>query len=403
MGGRQLETGNRQCEVFIFAGGGTGGHLYPGLAVAGELQKARPGARIVFACSDRPIDRRILDALPFGVAPQPVRPLPRSPFRLGAWWSFLRAWSASAALARDMVRDLKPSAVLGLGGFAAGPVVKEAARRGIRTALLNPDAVPGKANQYLARRVEAIFTQFASTKECFPADIRGKVRHVGCPIRAVFTDPAQPGRRDEATRHFGLRADRKTLLVVGGSMGAATINGAIAALAPELDELADEWQLLHVTGPGTGDHGPGTRGADSGSQVPDSGSQVSCPRSLFSLRLEYCDRMDLAYAAADLSLCRAGAGTVAELAATLTPAVLMPYPYHKDQQQRLNAAGLAEAGAAVICEDAKDAQANAVRLREVLIPLMKDPSGLQRMRRGASRFAKPQAANDVAQWLAGSP
>ena len=113
--------------------------------------------------------------------------------------------------------------------------------------------------------------------------------------------------------------------------------------------------------------------------------------------------MDLAYAAADLSLCRAGAGTVAELAATLTPAVLMPYPYHKDQQQRLNAAGLAEAGAAVICEDAKDAQANAVRLREVLIPLMKDPSGLQRMRRGASRFAKPQAANDVAQWLAGSP
>jgi UDP-N-acetylglucosamine--N-acetylmuramyl-(pentapeptide) pyrophosphoryl-undecaprenol N-acetylglucosamine transferase len=360
-------------EIFIFAGGGTGGHLYPGLAVAEELLAIRPEARIVFACSHRAIDRRILDPLPHGVVPQPVKPLPRG---LRGWWSFFRAWRASGALARDMVQDLRPAAVLGLGGFAAGPVVKEAARRGIRTALLNPDAVPGKANRYLARRVQAIFTQFPSTRECFPPGVRPKVHPVGCPIRAGFGK----ADREEAIRHFGLRADRKTLVIVGGSLGAASINGAIAALRGELDQLADQWQALHVTGPGTGDSGGGATG--------------------MSVRyLEYCDRMDLAYAAADLALGRAGAVTVAELAAMLTPAVLMPYPHHKDRQQQLNAAGLAQAGAAVICEDAKDPHANAARLAEVLIPMMRDAARLEAMRDAARAFARPGAARDVATWL----
>ena len=109
--------------LYIFAGGGTGGHLYPGLAVAAELIRVQPEAKVVFVCSSRAIDRKILDALPYGVVPQPVRPIPRSP---GQLWPFLRDYLRSRRLARDLVRDLKPLAVVGLGGFAAAPLVARA-------------------------------------------------------------------------------------------------------------------------------------------------------------------------------------------------------------------------------------------------------------------------------------
>ena len=229
-------------SVYIFAGGGTGGHLYPALAVAEELAKIVPQGRIVFACSDRPIDRRVLDATPYAIVPQPVRPLPHG---VGDVWSFARGWLASRRLARDLLRDLSPSAVLGLGGFAAGPLVRQAAGAGLRCGLLNPDAVPGKANRYLARCVSAIFTQFDSTRATFKPRLQSKVRAVGCPVRAGLTGAS----RDEAMRHFELRADLRTLVVLGGSLGAASINDAISSLAGDLEALGDSWQLLHVTGP----------------------------------------------------------------------------------------------------------------------------------------------------------
>jgi UDP-N-acetylglucosamine--N-acetylmuramyl-(pentapeptide) pyrophosphoryl-undecaprenol N-acetylglucosamine transferase len=278
-----------------------------------------------------------------------------------------------------MIRDLKPRAVLGLGGFAAGPVVRRAAGAGVPTALLNPDAVPGKANRYLARRVDVIFTQFAATARAFGSRGEGKVRQVGCPVRAAFAS----ADRAEAMAHFGLDADKKTLVVLGGSLGAASINAAMALLSGDLAAVADAWQVLHVTGPAKG------------AEAEETGGGIEIRR------VEYCHRMDLAYAAADLALARAGAGTVAELSATATPAVLMPYPYHKDQHQRLNAAELVEAAAAVLCEDRKDPAANAEALRGVLLPILREQDQLSRMQDGATATARPDAARAVAEWLAG--
>ena len=361
--------------TYILAGGGTGGHLYPGLAVAAELTSRQPEAQVVFACSDRPIDRRILEPTPYAWAPQPVRPMPR---RIAGWPAFLRAYLSSALQARQMVADLRPVAVLGLGGFAAGPVVCRAARAGVPTGLLNPDAVPGKANRLLARRVRVIFTQFEGTAEHFGRLGAAKVRRVGCPVRREFAT----ADRQEASRHFGLRPDRKTLLVNGGSLGAESINEAIGRLGAELDELAGTWQLLHVTGPSK---------AAAEAEAGEMHVRV----------LEYCRRMDLAYAAADLSLSRAGAATVAELRATGMPAVLMPYPYHADQHQRLNAAALSEAGAAVICADARDADRNAETLRRTLLPILREPARLESMRLAASRDRPAHAAETVAGWLVG--
>ena len=366
------------CEIYIFCGGGTGGHLYPGLAVAAELAALRPAARIVFACSNRAIDRKILDPQPWAVVPQPVRPLPGG---IGQVLPFLRAWLASGRLARDLVGDLAPAGVLGLGGFAAAPVVGCAARAGGRTALLNPDAVPGKANRYLARRVDVIFTQFESTGGSFRPAVREKVRCVGCPTRGELSD----GNRPEAVRHFGIDPDRRTLLVLGGSLGAESINGAVGVLAGEMSDLAETWQVIHVTGPAKGAAAGGPRPSGAGPATS------TC---------EYCERMDLAFAAADIVLCRAGASTVGEVTATGTPAVFLPYPWHRDQHQRLNAAGLAEAGAAIVIDDARSAAANAAVLAERLLPILRDPARLAAMAGAAAGLARPHAARDVAGWLA---
>ena len=362
--------------IYIFAGGGTGGHLYPGLAVAERLQAMQPAARIVFACSNRAIDRRILDSQPHAVVPQPVRPMPGS---ARAWPGFLAAWRRSRIAAKAMIADLRPAAVLGLGGFAAAPVVCRAARAGVPAALLNPDAVPGKANRFLAARADAIFTQFDAAREHFPAKLRARVRCVGCPVRRSLLSAS----RDQAGRHFGLRDDRKTLLVNGGSLGARSVNEAVLALLDDLGDLAGAWQVLHVTG--------------RASYAETAARWDSVP--IGATVIDYCDRMDLAYAAADLALGRGGACSIAELAATATPAVVMPYPHHKDRQQHLNAAALAGAGAAVVVEDRGDAPANAAALRETLLPIMADAERLETMRRSAAACTKPNAAETVAQWL----
>lgn len=363
-------------NTYIFAGGGTGGHLYPGLAVAAALRTLRPDAKIIFACSRREIDRAILEPLDYIYLPQPILPVPK---RITALWPFWRAWRASLKLARECIAREQPRAVLGLGGFAAGAMVRTAAARGVPTALLNPDAIPGRANTYLARRVDAIFTQFTSTAACFPATLRGKVRRVGCPVRAELT----AGRRDEAVEYFHLDANKKTLLVFGGSTLATSLTDAVVALAKDLSALAETWQVLVVAG------AERQAEVETAMQKHGVGGKV----------LVYCDRMDLAYAVADIVLCRGGAGTIAELSAAATPAVVLPYPHHKDRQQYLNAADLAAAGAARIVEDARDAAKNAAALRVDLLPILQHPARLDEMRRRAQASAKPTAARDIADWL----
>jgi len=250
---------------------------------------------------------------------------------------------------------------------------------GFRAGILNPDAVPGKANRRLARSVECIFTQFECTAAHLPKRAQQHVQLVGCPIRPGLGG----GDRDEALKHFGLLKTRKTLLVFGASLGAASINAAVAELIGEMDRLAGGWQVLLVTG-------------------PDKASLAETPPRHRSIRVrtrEYVERMDLAYAAADLAVCRAGAGTVAELAATATPAVVLPYPHHADDHQRHNAEALARAGGAVVCTDHVDARANAAALRGVLLPMMADSARLAAMSSAAGSLARPDAAAAVADWL----
>ncbi len=362
-------------NTYIFAGGGTGGHLYPGIAIADELVKLDPDATIVFVCSNRPGDRKILDPLPYVVVPQPVRPLPRWTKLLGVI-AFFRAWRKSKTLARQLIDDLNPHVVFGLGGFAAGPVVSVAAQKKIRCGMINLDIIPGHANRYLATQVDKIFTQFESTADYFPDNLLDRVQHTGYPIRASICN----ADRQEGVKFFGINPRRKTLLVFGGSALAESLTRTFLELRDDLKAFAETWNVLLVVG---------------AKMLPE--AQAAFEDQNVTV-VEYCDRMDLAYSVADLTVSRGGAGTVAELAATKTPSVILPYPYHQDRQQYKNASDLVIAGSAIVVKDQIDPKLNAQSFRQKLMPIMRDSIALQQMKNSMQSHPFPAAAV-IAKWM----
>ncbi len=363
-------------NTYILAGGGTGGHLYPGIAIADELIKLDPKATIVFACSDRQADRKILDPLDYAVVPQPVRPLTQLKIPFGIL-PFMRAWKKSKAIAKTLLDDTKPRAVLGLGGFAAGPVIRIASQKKIRCGLLNLDIIPGRANQYLAKRVEKIFTQFESSVDYFPVNLSSRIQHTGCPLRAAIRN----GERFDGVRFFNINPKLKTLLVFGGSALAKSLTQTLMELSNDLKEFQETWNILLIVG----------------KQMLPEATQVFENQNVTVL--EYCDRMDLAYSVADLVVSRGGAGTIAELTATRTPAIILPYPYHQDRQQYKNASDLVIEGSAIVIKDKSDPKINAKRLGKELLPILRDPSILEQMKTDIKSQPFP-AAKIIAKWLA---
>lgn len=362
-------------ERFVFAGGGTGGHLFPGLAVADSIRRIRPGARITFFTTTRELDRQLLAPTGFEQVEQPVQPLTSHPLRLLGFW---RAWRQSVRLAREHIERARPQAVLGLGGYAAGPAVVAARSLGIWATILNPDAIPGRANRYLARRADVVVLQWDESRGHFPPGTYCQT--LGCPIRAEFV--AADGA--EGRRRFGLDADRPVLLVTGASQGARTVNRAMTRVWPGFVRDHADWQLLHLSGP-----------ADE-AEVRAAYNVAGVP----AVVVAFTHEMASAMAAADLVVSRAGASTLAELTALGKPSVLLPYPYHRDRHQHANAHILAERGAAIVVEDRVEAAMNERPLRAALdaaaIPEMR-----ARMMDAARGLGRPSAAADVAAWLLG--
>jgi UDP-N-acetylglucosamine--N-acetylmuramyl-(pentapeptide) pyrophosphoryl-undecaprenol N-acetylglucosamine transferase len=338
----------------VFAGGGTGGHIFPALAVIEAFKAQNIDAACSFLCTNRQFDAELLRrwAVPF--KPQPVLPLQR---KLRAMPAFLAAWRKSRRQCRQQFREERPDVVVGTGGFGSGPAVRTASAMGIPTALFNPDAVPGKANRYLASYADRIYVQWEESRTHFATG-----HHIvasGCPIRPGFE---RLPRNNDAAR-LGLRHDRSTLLVTGASLGAESINGAMSHLAAELGDLGC-WQILHITG------------------VRDGCTLEATYRrhGVDAVVVPFLDDMAAALRCADLVVARAGAVTLAEITATGTPAVLLPYPYHADQHQRHNARILEQRGVAICVSDSGDADTNAELLRTTLLPIMGCRDTLRSMR-----------------------
>ena len=315
-----------ESRNYFFAGGGTGGHIYPALAVAEQITQKPDGSSILFFCSSRDIDARILSKSGYEFLPLPAVGFSKSPRQL---FQFCMQLVKSYYFVKQILAPLRKDAVIiGTGGFVTAPVVFAAKSLGIPIHLINVDTVPGKANRVLARYAKKVFVQFEQSKPYFP---NRDVEVVGCPLRSDFQNPD----RHKAFSDLALEEGKKVLLVTGASSGAANINNAMISILPDLTEFADDWQVVHLTG----------------MLHIDEVKQAIEGLDITYHAVDYYDDMPSLLAAADVVVGRAGAVSIAEFAAAGKPAVCLPYPYHKDNHQRKNAQVLVDAGAAVVVED----------------------------------------------------
>jgi UDP-N-acetylglucosamine--N-acetylmuramyl-(pentapeptide) pyrophosphoryl-undecaprenol N-acetylglucosamine transferase len=342
----------------IVAGGGTGGHLFPGLAVA-EIASAA-GASVLFVGSRFGIESRVVPQTRFEFHALPVRGLRGRGWRGAlqlAWQlplSVLRAWRIVGAFAAEVV--------VGVGGYASVPVVVAAWLRGVPSILLEQNAHPGWANRLLGRLARRICTTFGAAESYFPA---GKVTLTGNPVRPFAAIPTPS-------------ADGFTLLVFGGSQGARRINDAMDTAAPRLRDAIPGLEIVHQTGTADRD------------RLAARYAELGVKASVHA----FIDDMGSAYGCAHLVLCRAGATTVAELTALGKAAILVPYPFAADDHQRANAAELAERGAAVLI---LDHDLTGERLSETVLELAHDRVRLESMRAAARVLGVPDAAQRVVQ------
>jgi UDP-N-acetylglucosamine--N-acetylmuramyl-(pentapeptide) pyrophosphoryl-undecaprenol N-acetylglucosamine transferase len=360
---------------FFFAGGGTGGHIYPAIAVAEQIRKLEPTAKIHFFCSTRSIDAQILQKAGIEYTPLPAKGLS---FRPGALLSFCTTFWRSYRIAKEIIASSENPTIIGIGGFVAAPACKAAYKLKVPVKLLNVDIVPGRANRLIAKWADEIFVQFEDTIRYLPK-FKDKINVVGCPLRDSFCHPQQ----EKAIEQLGLDKGKKILLITGASSGSENINNTICSLLDKLSNFTDDWQIVHLAG------------RANFQKV----SQKYAGAKLVHKVIGYYDEMQNLLAAADLVIGRSGAVSVAEYAAAGVPSICMPYPYHKDRHQYLNAGKLVEAGAAIIVDDVPDAKDRAEWLWEELQALMKDEKQRKEMSDAGRAVAHLDAGRKIAERL----
>ncbi len=357
----------------LLAGGGTGGHVYPALALADALRRRDPASRVLFVGSAAGMEAKLVveAGLPFtGLA---VRP-PRSGAP-GRVLLSLATGAASLAQAAVVVARFRPDAIVVTGGIAAAPPALAGALLGVPVVVVEGNAIPGRINRVLARCARAVAV--ASGAAAARAPGRGVV--TGLPVRQdVYT-----ASREEGARLFGLEESRRTVLVLGGSQGAARLNAAVEEAVARLAGRRD-LQVLHQVGRGWA--GP------SGERAT---REVGGVRYV---RVPYFDRIGPAYACADLVVSRCGATALAEITACGLPAILVPYRYAAEDHQAHNATPLREAGAAVVVADR---ELSGERLAGEIAALLDDPSRRAEMAARARALGRPDAADRVLDLIAG--
>ena len=360
--------------VVLVAAGGTGGHVFPGLATADALRRARPDTTVEFVGTAERLEARLVPEAGWTLHTVPAAALTRRVSPATLKLPFVLAGAVRRA--RRVIADRRADAAVCFGGYTSVPLALAARRARLPLVVHEQNAVPGVANRLAARFADAVAVSFPAAQHAF-----GRRRTVltGNPVRPGYATLDRAALRDEALRHFDLDPSRRTLLVFGGSQGARRINRAVTGSAgrwPDPDRL----QILHAAGRTTHDE---TRAA--WDAAPPGGPLVRC--------LEFIERMDLAYAVADLVVCRAGASTIAELTALGLPAVLVPYPHATDDHQTANARGVADAGGAAVIADA---ELDADRLVATAAPLLGDDARRTAMAEAAAAFGRPDAADALA-------
>ena len=345
----------------ILAGGGTGGHVIPALAIANQLKKEY-SAEILFIGTARGIENRLVPAAGY----------PLQLVRVGALKNVNLVTRAKTAFdlpraiwdAGRMLNEFAPDVVIGVGGYASGPAMLAAVVKHIPTLAFEPNVVPGFANRLVAHFVSAAAVHFEETAKYFR---HGEV--TGVPVRQPFFDIPPK------------RGGTPTLLVFGGSQGARAINAALFRCLPVLQREAPGIHIIHQTGE---------------RDYNDALAAYEGMRESAEV-FKFIEDMPAAFARADLVVCRSGASTVAEIAAAGKPAVFVPFPRAADDHQRVNAEALAKHGAAVVVEESK---LEGVWLAETIATLLQDTERLRKMGQAARRLSHPNAAREIAAMVA---
>lgn len=339
----------------ILAGGGTGGHLFPGLAVAREFQRRDAASEILFVGTEQGIEFRVLPKEGFKLETLTVKGLKGRGLR-GAL-DALYGVPASFLRSRAIIRRFRPDCIIGLGGYASGPVLAAGRFAGIPCAIMEQNLRPGFTNKLLARWVDRVFTAYRDSVNYFPG---ARIVETGNPVRWQ-------------TLPVTAKRPKFSLLVFGGSAGARRINFAMTAALKQLTDLKDEMFITHQTG------------AADLPAIKEAYAELPFDAEV----IPFIDRMDQAYAQADLILCRAGATTVAELTAFGKAAILVPYPYAIYDHQRGNAEALRDHGAAdMILDQELTGDVLAERLRDYL----SDRARIGKMAAAAASLGRPDAA-----------
>ena len=351
----------------LLAGGGSAGHVSPLLALADCLRRRNPDLRVTALGTVNGLEQRLVPARGYDLRIIPKVAFPRRSGR--ALVRLPGALKAAVDAADDAIDETRPDVVVGFGGYVSTPAYLAARRRKIPIVVHEQNAVPGLANRLGARMTPFVATTFAST--ALP-----HATHLGMPLRREIALLDRGAKRSEALAHFGLDDHRPTLLVTGGSLGAERLNTAFASRVGEL--RAHGIQVLHISG--------------QGKEFPPH-STMTGPAYVV---VAYADRMDLAYAAADLVVARAGANTVCELTAVGLPAAYVPLPIGNGEQ-RLNAADVVAAGGGILVDDSS---LTPRWIDETLMPLVTDESRLRAMADAAANIGEREADERLADLVA---
>lgn len=360
----------------LIVGGGSGGHISPGLAVSEALGTLGVSCHVL--CSERAIDSKMLQREHAIFNTVPARPFSRRPKHL---IQCLRGIRRSSRQARSLLEEIPFDSVLSLGGFVAASVMPGivAARNSPHCGfsgpivLLNLDRVPGRANRRIARQADLVTSTVPTVEEGFASSI------TGLPIRRMAL---APGDQRHCRMALGLDPEQDVVLVTGASQGASSLNRLMKRLMTSHAKSLRGHQVIHLTG------------HDQDDGLPDHYAKAGIDARV----LPFLDEMGLAWGAASIAISRAGANSVGEIQANATPAILLPYPHHRDEHQRFNAEPLVDAGGACLVQD-RDDDLTASRVADQLVKILGDPDRKQHMSEALAAQSRPDAAEAVASLL----
>lgn len=353
----------------IISGGGTGGHVFPAIAIADEVKRRIPDAEILFVGAKGKME---------------MERVPQAGYRIEGLWisgiqrsltmknlAFPIKLLSSMAKARSILRMFKPDVAVGVGGYASGPLLKVATSKNIPSLIQEQNSFPGITNRLLGKKVDTICVSYEGMDRWFPKE---KIVMTGNPVREAVVNLT--GKKQEACEYFGLDADKPTLLVVGGSLGARTINQSIAKNL-ELFKNSD-FQLIWQTGK--------LYAEQAAEEVNESKAEGVIPK-------KFIDRMDLAYAMADAVVSRAGAMSVSEICLTRMPAILVPSPNVAEDHQTKNAKALVDNQAAILVRDVEAHEILGIEIKK----LLNDKDLRSKLSENAGKMAHEKAAEKIAE------